>query len=214
MQRRSVHPRFQPRKPRIASLVLAMAGIACLASCSATSVRSVVDVVPANLSYSFEQRTPPESLPTAEAPSERRSPDHGVAGRELNSDVPAGTGWSLHRQPEDPFDSGPGSLTALGSGRAQLDPELGPLDLGYPLLVDLGAGEAPYDDGVRTIHGVELTRGGFSDALLQACWRERLTNASKLHATVAVSRLQDLGMLDGLGDMRFAWVVFGWTTSF
>lgn len=133
-----------------------------------------------------------------------RSLEEALAGGEVA--LPVGAGHQMESL-EDHLQA------TLGSGTTQLNPELGPMDLGYPLLIDLGAGEAPYDDGVRTIHGVELTRGGFSDAVVQASWRESVTPSSMLHATVALTRLQDLGLIEGAAEMRFTWLVVGWKTS-
>lgn len=97
----------------------------------------------------------------------------------------------------------------LGNGPAQLDAGLGPVDLGFPLLIDLGAGDAPYDDGIPTIHGVESKRGGFSDSIVQMMWRETLSPMTSVHTGAAIRRYQDLSILDGLEDARFAWAVIG-----
>ncbi len=103
------------------------------------------------------------------------------------------------------------TLAALlvGDGPLQLDAEKGPLDLGYLAQVDLGAGEAPYDDAVGPIHGVELRRGGFSDSVLQVSVRKSLVRGLRLHATGALAREQDLSFLEGLPDSRFSWMVVG-----
>ncbi len=181
-----------------------------VSSCATESTRAVVDVVPRDLSYSLEVAAT-ESAGVQELVLE--SPLTGgsaVLAMEESAEEPLSgdrqSGWV--QEPEDMgfMDLG----KTLGSGVTQLDPERGPMDLGYPLLIDLGAGEFPFDDGVRTIHGVELTRGGFSDAVVQASWRESMTPASMLHATVAMTRIQDLGMIEGIDEMRFAWAVLGW----
>lgn len=104
--------------------------------------------------------------------------------------------------------------TVFGSGPAQLDADLGPVDLGYPLLIDLGAGDAPYDDGVATIHAEERKRGGFSDSIIQMMWRERLSPQTSIHTGAALQRFQDLGILDGLSDAEFAWAVVGLQFTF
>jgi hypothetical protein len=208
------------RRPEITRSIVtsALAAAAVLTSgCASDPLRSVVEVVPVEVSYSFEFRGegdapgwPGPDGATVEGESiEGVQPWHmlELCGLEEPSDE---SEWAVVVAVVDVF----GVLGSSDAGAQQLNPELGPVDLGYPLLVDLGAGEAPYDDGVPTIHGVEITRGGFSDALLQASWRETVTRSSMLHTTIAVSRFQDVGMLDGLSDMRFAWVVFGWKISF
>lgn len=191
-------------------LVAALSAITT--GCATDPIRSVVEVVPANVSYSFDVSV---QLGGAQLPVAFVNPS--LAEEDVQAEL---HGDDLGRGPVVRWAStaseGVSSDVegALGEGQKQLDPELGPMDLGYPLLIDLGAGEAPYDDGVPTIHGVELTRGGFSDTVLQASWRESYTRTTMLHATVAWSRFQDLGILDGLEDMRFAWVVIGWKASF
>ena len=96
-----------------------------------------------------------------------------------------------------------------GDRPLQLDPVMGPVDLGYPLLVDLGAGDAPYDDGVETIHAVEAKRGGFSDTVIQLKWRESIRPGWSITGGASMFRQQDLGILDGLGTARFGWATLG-----
>lgn len=96
----------------------------------------------------------------------------------------------------------------------QLDPSLGPVDLGYPILVDLGAGDAPYDDGVRTIHGEEIKRGGFSDSVIQIQWRQPVVPGWSITGGASMFREQDLGILDGLETARFGWALLGVMGSF
>lgn len=203
--------RYSKSRPTLTTILVVLGGL--VSGCATSSVRAVMDVVPKGLSYSMETAA-------IESPG---MPDVAVSG-EFEQDAlggriegtPVVESETENRSPLAiaPMEMGPLSLRAtLGSGRTQLDPELGPMDLGYPLLIDLGAGEAPYDDGVRTIHSVEMTRAGFSDALLQASWREAITTSSMLHATVAMTRFQDLGMLEGADEMRFAWFVLGWKIS-
>lgn len=96
-----------------------------------------------------------------------------------------------------------------GERPLQLDPDMGPVDLGYALLVDLGAGDAPYDDGVETIHAVEAKRGGFSDTVIQLKWRESIRPGLSITGGASLFREQDLGILDGLGTARFGWATLG-----
>ncbi len=206
-------PRHEYTRPQWPLVLVGLVGLA--ASCATHPVRAVVDVVPDQVSYSFEV-TADEShqrLVSLVDPGSIEIDADDTYGYVLENGVDLGQGPEV-AGPGPVAESAATSMDGLGDGQKQLDPEMGPMDLGYPLLIDLGAGEAPYDDGVPTIHGVELTRGGFSDAVLQASWRESLTPTSMWHATVAVSRYQDLGILDGVEDMRFAWVVLGWKASF
>ena len=195
-------------KSRLNSATVLVALGALVSGCATTSVRAVVDVVPAGLSYAMETRSS-ESVGKPELATDALLETAVVEPTGAESTV--GESLAAASAPED-FGF-MGLQATLGSGRTQLDPELGPMDLGYPLLIDLGAGEAPYDDGVRTIHCVERTRSGFSDAVLQASWRESMSPSSMLHATVAVTRFQDLGMLEGADEMRFSWFVIGWKVS-
>lgn len=97
----------------------------------------------------------------------------------------------------------------LGDGVAQLDATVGPLDLGYPLLIDLGAGDAPYDDGVEPLDAVQLGRSGFSDSVMRFTWRERLTANASWTGGAAFLRAQDSSVLEGLADARFGFAVLG-----
>lgn len=101
------------------------------------------------------------------------------------------------------------SQSLLGHGSLQLDAEAGPVDLGYPLLIDLGAGHAPYDDGVAPLAAEPLGRGGFSDSVIRFTWRERIAPATSLTGGAAFLRNQDSSVLEGLSDARFGFVVLG-----
>lgn len=216
--------------------LLILATSALSAGCAASGVRSVIDVVPDRLSYEFETQAVnrprqlevgatagPFVLPS-DSEGEPGSAERPLSGVELQEALqalltPEGELEDGDAESKDlAFDElgqseGSSDFDGMGSGVRQLDPDLGPMDLGYPLLVDFGAGEAPYDDGVPTIHGVELTRSGFSDSVLQAAWREQWSPQSMIHVTIAFTRHQDLGIMDGLDDTRFAWCVVGWKTS-
>lgn len=97
----------------------------------------------------------------------------------------------------------------LGAGPVQLDADAGPVDLGYPLLVDLGAGDAPYDDGVLPLAADGVKRGGFSDSVIRVTWRERFAPSASLTGGAAFLRHQDIGILDGLPEARFGFLVLG-----
>lgn len=176
------------------------------ASCGGTSLRPVVSVEP----------TVAEAIWTRDEIVER--PAKAVDAADLARRLRSIESWILsdrveHRTEAPVPGTGPppaGTLGPLmGRGPAQLDPGLGPVDLGYPILIDLGAGDAPYDDGVRTIHAEEPKRGGFSDTIIQMLWRQTVSPMTSVHTGAALQRFQDLGILDGLSDAEFAWAIVG-----
>ncbi|MEM6673592.1 MAG: hypothetical protein AAF726_12170 [Planctomycetota bacterium] len=96
----------------------------------------------------------------------------------------------------------------------QLDPEQGPVDLGLKLMVNFGSREAPYDDAMPPIEGMVVGRPGFSDSVLQVTWRERVGENYGFHGTAALTRFQDLAIVEGIADAEFAWFVLGVHASF
>ena len=177
-------------------------------SCGGPSLRPVVGVEPivADAVWSQDERfeRPPEAVDAADLARRLQSIESWI----LSDMVDPGAGG---RAPDAtvPVDAGRATSPWVGRGPAQLDPGLGPVDLGYPILIDLGAGDAPYDDGVRTIHGVETKRGGFSDTIIQMQWRQTVSPMASVHTGAALQRFQDLGILDGLSDAKFAWAIVG-----
>lgn len=169
--------------------------------CVSNQTRAVVDARPRveRVVWTLDERV--LEKPQGEAASEVSARD---AWREVASSI-AGRGAAGVAKEA----SSPGELELLGEGPSQLDPGLGPVDLGYPLLVDLGAGDAPYDDGVETIYAEEKKRGGFSDTVIQVHWRHRLGPALSFHGGASMFRYQDLGIIEGLSDARFGWAVLG-----
>lgn len=87
-------------------------------------------------------------------------------------------------------------------------------DVGLPVRFDFGAGEAPFDDGTLPIHRGCVGPSGFSDAILSLVWRQPLTSAVRLQGRAAVVRAQDLALMDGFSDARFAFLVLGLSVSF
>ena len=188
-----LHTNQEPCRPGVAALCVLGS---LLTGCQSSSVRSVVDVVPEGLSHSLE-------VVHFTEPIVRLTDSDDAPG-----DAPKG---SSLKELHDPHFLD--LEVMLRSSTAQFDPELGPMDFGFPLLIDLGAGEAPYDDGVRPLFYADVGRSGFSDTVIRASWRESISTATMLHATVAMSRLQDLGLLEGASEMRFSFFVLGWKTS-
>lgn len=189
-----------------AALVLSLTTIS--SSCRATGVRAVVSDRPLVASHDITVRTAViDALDAAVPPSFDPSEEPLVHGStSMPSMRPMLSLSSTTPAPGSPT-SDPGAFD--GGGPLQLDATLGPVDLGYRVLVDLGAGEAPYDDAVSPIHSVEPRRGGFSDSVIQVSLRESLGPHLRLHGTAAVSRTQELSLLDSLPEADFTWFVVG-----
>lgn len=85
---------------------------------------------------------------------------------------------------------------------------------GWPLEVDLGTGEFPYDDTMHPVDGAALGRAGFSNSIIRLTWRESLAGPFGVHGTAALSRAQDDPLLETLSDMRLSWLAVGVHASF
>ena len=85
----------------------------------------------------------------------------------------------------------------------------GPVGLGSGWVLDLGAGEAPYDDGPRSVDPLPEDRRSFSDTVLQMSYGGRIWPGGTLFGGVAATRYQDEPILEGLDNTQFAWVVVG-----
>jgi hypothetical protein len=94
------------------------------------------------------------------------------------------------------------------------DPPAARVDLGLPILVDFGVGEAPYDDGTTPLHSGSLGSGGFSSSVLSVVWRRPLPHGFFLQGQACLVRDQDLSILDGLDEARFGFAVLGLCVSF
>ncbi|MDG1048740.1 MAG: hypothetical protein P8M11_06640 [Planctomycetota bacterium] len=88
------------------------------------------------------------------------------------------------------------------------------IDLGWPLEVDLGAGEFPHDDEMHPLEGTHVGRGGFSSSVVRFTWREPLRGAVGLHGTAAVTRVQEDPLFESLGRGSPSWVAVGFHASF
>ena len=108
-------------------------------------MRAVVDVVPESLSFSLTTRSAGrlvEPVLSKDGPLEGLAAIDSV-GAELEDEFDEVVGSAQFPEPvEGDFLD---LASAFGTGTTQLNPALGPVDLGWPLLVDLGAGETPYD---------------------------------------------------------------------
>lgn len=201
---------MEPRRTFARSLGSAarIAGAVCalgLGACQQVQVRAVVHDRPLVGAAALE--TEPLRLPPA-----RPQGEWNRTGFE--QDVPAIEGAFETRGRVDVTLAAATLSEIAGDRPLQLDPDMGPVDLGYALLVDLGAGDAPYDDGVETIHAVEAKRGGFSDTVIQLKWRESIRPGLSITGGASLFREQDLGILDGLGTARFGWATLGIAVRF
>ena len=84
----------------------------------------------------------------------------------------------------------------------------------WPLEVDLGAGEFPYDDQMHPVDGSPAGRAGFSSSIIRLTWREALSGPFGVHGTAALSRVQEDPLLEALSDMRLSWLAVGLHASF
>ncbi len=193
--------RTTARRIRSAAQLAAALCALGLGSCQGVQVRAVVHDRPLT-SVTEVEAEPIESPPARQI----------KASLELN--VPAIEGAFETWSPVDVAMAAATLSEVSGERPLQLDPVMGPVDLGYALLVDLGAGDAPYDDGVETIHAVEAKRGGFSDTVIQLKWRESIGPGWSITGGASLFRAQDVGLLDGLGTARFGWATLGIAARF
>lgn len=170
---------------------------ALAAACSASGVRPVLGVEPMPASYSFQERDverfAPDAAPIAPQDATPRELQPSLQLRPPRVEPPAPSTWFVPRE----------------FRQKQLDPSRGPVDLGIPMLLDLGAGDAPYDDGVEPLHADEIGRSGFSGTVIRLSWREPIDDAVTFVGGAAFLRFQDIGLLDGIADARFGFAVLG-----
>ena len=75
--------------------------------------------------------------------------------------------------------------------------------------LDLGAGQAPFDDAVPDNALLPEASRGFSDSLIQLTIEEPVAPGLRLVGGVAAMRYQDEPLLDGLREAEFAWIAVG-----
>lgn len=92
----------------------------------------------------------------------------------------------------------------------------GDLDLVTPnfrpvsqIIIDLGVGEAPYDDGFLDYALDFSPLVGFSDALMQLEYRAQLQPGTSVFGIAAMNRVQDETILQAMGENDWAWFAFG-----
>ncbi|MEZ6017696.1 MAG: hypothetical protein R3F49_21490 [Planctomycetota bacterium] len=125
------------------------------------------------------------------------------------------------RSDSDRLDLGPKRAVAdldgpSGSHEIDLLFDDGPLqaDVGLPVTVNFGVGEAPYDDGTLPIHRGCVGPGGFSDSILSVVWQQPLPGRVAFEGRAAMVRDQDRTIFESLSDAHFAFAVLGFSVSF
>lgn len=106
------------------------------------------------------------------------------------------------------------SEPAVGDDAGFMEPGSGPVRAGLPIELDFGVGEAPYDDGTTPTHRGATGPGGFSDTVLSLAWRQPVAAGLSVLARAALTRDQDLAILEGLPEADFAFAVLGVAVSF
>ncbi|MCA9002488.1 MAG: hypothetical protein KDB61_11225 [Planctomycetes bacterium] len=77
------------------------------------------------------------------------------------------------------------------------------------IVVDLGVGEAPYDDGFLDYEMDFSPLVGFSDALMQLEYRTQIRPGASLFGIAAMNRVQDDSILQAMGQSDWAWFAMG-----
>lgn len=178
--------------------LLAAAATALLSACSTPGVRAVPEVLPGVGGHELDLLVQVDALTYSTV--ERALPTEGAFRVGSASAVPLPAPRVVH-----PAGRIPASAAAPAPGAT-------PAPL--PLLIDLGAGEFPYDDEIHPLDETEPLRGGLSSSVIQLSWRGQLDGPLGLHGTAAVVRTQDEAILDALGDARYGWLAVGFHTTF
>jgi hypothetical protein len=77
------------------------------------------------------------------------------------------------------------------------------------IIIDLGVGEAPYDDGFLDYEMDFSPLVGFSDALMQLEYRARIQPGTSIFGIAAMNRVQDDTILQAMGQNDWAWFGMG-----
>lgn len=80
--------------------------------------------------------------------------------------------------------------------------------------LDLGVGEAPYDDGPRSVAPERPGRAGFSDALIRLSYEHQVAEGTFLVTSASAFRVQDRQIFQALQDLDVSWAVVGIRISF
>ncbi|MDF1837951.1 MAG: hypothetical protein P1V35_08785, partial [Planctomycetota bacterium] len=101
--------------------------------------------------------------------------------------------------------------TGVGAGTTVDDLVMGP-PLPVPsseLIIDLGVGEAPYDDGFFDYALDYSPLVGFSDALMQLEYRAQLRPGTSVFGIAAMHRVQDETIMQAMDQNDWAWIAMG-----
>ena len=185
----------------IRSGMIMAAMLSGLCSCSSPGVRAVPDVSPRIHGYEVLSAT------------------RTNAGAFSISDLNEVADGSFHAPSEmegapdqPPLQSGGAALLAWDAPASDERQVWG--SQGWPLEVDLGAGEFPYDDGMHPVDGSPSGQAGFSSSIIRFTWRESLSGPFGVHGTAALARAQEDPLLDALTEMRLSWLAVGLHASF
>ncbi|MFT4647259.1 MAG: hypothetical protein ACI9X4_000469 [Glaciecola sp.] len=77
------------------------------------------------------------------------------------------------------------------------------------IIIDLGVGEAPYDDGFFDYALDYSPLVGFSDALMQLEYRARIRPGTSVFGIAAMNRIQDETILQAMDQNDWAWIAMG-----
>jgi len=80
--------------------------------------------------------------------------------------------------------------------------------------LDLGVGEAPYDDGPKPFDPMRYGRAGFSDALIRVSYEHAIGGGAFLVGSASAFRVQDEHIFSALQDLDMSWAVIGIRISF
>jgi hypothetical protein len=77
------------------------------------------------------------------------------------------------------------------------------------IIIDLGVGEAPYDDGFFDYALDYSPLVGFSDALMQLEYRARIRPGTSVFGIAAMKRIQDETIMQAMDQNDWAWIAVG-----
>lgn len=189
------------RTMEIRSGMIMAALLGALCGCSSPGVRAVPDVSPRIHGYEVL------SAARTNAGAFSISDFNEVADGSFHST--SGTEGATDRHPLQP-----GAAASLAWDEPASDERQAWVSQGWPLEVDLGAGEFPYDDGMHPVDGSPLGQAGFSSSIIRFTWREPLSGPFGVHGTAALARAQEDPLLDALSEMRLSWLAVGLHASF
>lgn len=178
-----------------------VASLAMLAGCRAPGVRAVIDVEPIFSGHDVILSAQVGAMAFSVADANRaadgsfRTPSIDPRSRSIRDQRALGHG-------------------APAAGDRPESRSAGLIPLGWPLEIDLGVGEAPFDDEMHPLDVAEIGRAGFSNSVIRFTWREQLDGPIGIHGTAALSRTQEDPLFESLTAARLSWVALGFHASF